>query len=196
VLSGGAVRVGVGVGGLVGSQSESDQRTVVNAMYDVAGRSAPYAEEEARGQQVANLLLEKGAETAGTAGEELGQAELGALQDSELLPRTGKLVQTLKWLGEGAPEAAGLALVGTFVIFSTYRAVSMKMMSGPVDPHEATGFEYTGVSWAFPGSSIYYGANAPTKAPTCSLPRIGTDRFDGSMSRARSATSRHRPERG
>jgi hypothetical protein len=74
-----------------GSLSDSDQRTVVNAMYDVTGRSAPYAEQEARGEQVADLLVEQGGETEGAAGRALGDAELSALQGSELLPRTGKL---------------------------------------------------------------------------------------------------------
>jgi hypothetical protein len=73
-----------------GSLSDDDQRTVVNAMYDVAGRPVPYAEQETAGHRVAGMLLDKGAETTGAAGEELGAQELGALQGSELLPRTGR----------------------------------------------------------------------------------------------------------
>ena len=156
------MRVGVGVGGLVGSLSDDDQRTVVDAMYDVAGRPVPYAEQETAGHRVAGMLLDKGAETTGAAGEELGAQELGALQGSELLPRTGRLVQYLKWGGEATPETA-LVLVGTAVIFSVYHSVSMEMQAGPIDPHEATGFHYTGLTWVTPGSSIYYGANAPTE---------------------------------
>ena len=70
------MRVGVGVGGLVGSLSDDDQRTVVDAMYDVAGRPVPYAEQETAGHRVAGMLLDKGAETTGAAGEELGAPTL------------------------------------------------------------------------------------------------------------------------
>jgi hypothetical protein len=127
----------------------------------VTGRPAPYAEEDAEGQQAANLLIDKGAETGGEAGEVLGQAELDALQGSKLLPRTGTLVRILGWAAERTPEGA-LLLVGSYLIYRGNRYVTMKMTTDfSVDPSVATGFHYTHAIWTPAGTSIYFGAKVP-----------------------------------
>lgn len=109
-----------------GSLSDTDQRTVANAMYSVTGRPAPYAEQDAEGQQAASLLIDKGAETGGEAGEVLGQAALDACRGPSSFHAPARSFAILGRAAERTPEGA-LLLVGSYLIYRGNRYVTMKM---------------------------------------------------------------------